>query len=576
MVRSVPAAGAIANEPEVDMQITCANCGSSVEIVGPPGTSGECTCGNTLTVPSQPVKEQFGVARCTNCWKRYGVVGRPAGTRFKCKACGQIIAIREPGQKAAAAPSAAAPSAAAPSAAPRKGVSRVRKKAQLKKKNVSQLAETQDMDAIPLASPGKAAAAQRPAVAPRPSAGSARQAAELSGLRATVQKLKVAAAKNAAVARDARGQIEEKEHQLEEKTTEIARQAEEISTLQERNTRQSTEISTLQSDLQARSQEADQFKSRVAELDADVKAREAQLAARDAKIHGLETELQARATREETDKFYSEKEDIEKRLEDGGAKLSAMKEALGKLHEPLAETLKRFNEMGAEAGSIDLPDFSEELKKARQEGDEKGAILLDVKKALDEELAAKNGLEAERERLREEISTMRKSHEEFVRAAEEEIDSLATSAAAAEEQKGFLHGLFGGKRGSDTAERAKSSRMKLKAAAALPGEPRIIEDAVEVEDAMPLEEVGGVEDATLAEEAEPIDFAAFDVPAPENLADDDVEIAEAEDAEDAVEVDEVEEGEEAGPAKKPRRARKPTKPAKGGKAERAPKKRRKR
>ena len=246
------------------------------------------------------------------------------------------------------------------------------------------------------------------------------------------------------------------------------------------------------------------------------------------------------------------------------------------LHEPLAETLKRFNEMGAEAGSIDLPDFSEELKKARQEGDEKGAILLDVKKALDEELAAKNGLEAERERLREEISTMRKSHEEFVRAAEEEIDSLATSAAAAEEQKGFLHGLFGGKRGSDTAERAKSSRMKLKAAAALPGEPRIIEDAVEVEDAMPLEEVGGVEDATLAEEAEPIDFAAFDVPAPENLADDDVEIAEAEDAEDAVEVDEVEEGEEAGPAKKPRRARKPTKPAKGGKAERAPKKRRKR
>ena len=79
----------------VAMLIACANCGRETEILGDPGACRKCSCGNRITVPVRPPKPQFGVANCTNCWKRYGVVGRPTGTKFRCKACGEIITIRD-------------------------------------------------------------------------------------------------------------------------------------------------------------------------------------------------------------------------------------------------------------------------------------------------------------------------------------------------------------------------------------------------------------------------------------------------------------------------------------------------
>ena len=173
------------------MTIVCANCGRAIELEGPSGGGTKCRCGNKITIPARAPRLQPGVASCTNCWKRYGVVGRPIGTRFKCKACGQIITIRK-----------ASDVAAGPKAPPGKdpgGNAAFEHRA------------TVTMEAVEVEQP------RSKTRAPAGGAAVARESAELAELRAAVERYKDAAETNDGAARAARSQVEKKSRDLEEK-----------------------------------------------------------------------------------------------------------------------------------------------------------------------------------------------------------------------------------------------------------------------------------------------------------------------------------------------------------------------
>ena len=173
------------------------------------------------------------------------------------------------------------------------------------------------------------------------------------------------------------------------------------------------------------------------------------------------------------------------------------------------------------------------------------------------------------------VSAARKAYEEVLRAAEEEIEQLAATSSTAEQRKGFLRGLFGGRSSASEApkpRRATSSRLKIRAAAGIPGasdddvavEDEIAEaDDVAIDEPMPpvddLEVADPVEEA---EDAEPIsddDTLALPDDVPDDGDDaiaDAEEIAEADDLEEAEEIEEAEEEPKPKPAKKRGRLRK--------------------
>jgi len=502
------------------MKIECANCGTAVELEGPPGHIGRCKCGNRLTVPARPVKEQFGVAHCTNCWKRYGVVGRPAGTRFKCKACGQMITIREPGKPAGAGVGAGSSRQAAP----------------VQRKIPIELSETDEMDVAGVET------ARAPRRAP---AGEAVSSSEIADLRAAVQRHKAAAEESESRLRRMQSELEEKERALQDKESELGRRAEEIRTLQERNTRQSAEIGALQQEISARVEELAGLKTRLEDVEKLLKIRDADLAARDERIKQLERELSERPSREETKKFYADKEDVEKRLSEGGAKLSALREAIARLREPLAEALKRFDELGVEAGAINLPDFTAELRKAKQEAEERRLAFAALRTDMDALKHEKEDIAAELERTRKDLAAARKASEDILKAAEEEIERLSSSATAAEERKGLLRGLFGGRKEPARPAMPKgpspSTRFRLRAASALSAEGQLAQrsgpDGLGEQDAVPPTSAPEGEDLPPVEPQPVEGEGAAEPPADGALPAEPEEVAEAEP------IEEVEEGE---------------------------------
>jgi ribosomal protein S27E/DNA repair exonuclease SbcCD ATPase subunit len=523
-----------AHEREDTMQINCANCGTAVDVDGGPGDNAECKCGNTLTVPEKPPKEQFGVVHCSNCWKRYGVVGRPAGTRFKCKSCGEIITIRQGGApKGGAAKSG--PERAAPSKRPGAS-SKARRPGGGKATGATRTtAATRETTATAEHEVSNEAAA----------VASKKLNEEVAKLKSTLQKYKAAVAENDATVNKLRSELDEKSRVLGEREAELSRQIEEARTLHERNTRQAAEIGALEQEIAARAEESATLKSQKEDLEKLLKLRDDDVAARDEKMKQLEAELADRPTREETKKFYEDKETTEKRLEDGGAKLSAIKEAIAQLRAPLAESLKKFDELGADAGDIDLPDFTTELNKAKQEAEERRLAFSTIKAELDSEKHTnellkhqKDDLAAELERSRKEQATARKRFEDAIKAAEEDIEQMAASSSTAERRKGFLRGLFGGgSKPEPTRPRASSSRFRLRAAAALEGtadEDEVVAKAEDVAEAPPE-----------VDEAVEVDDVVEDAPveqAPEA-------IDEVEEPEEAAEAEGVEEAEEEEPPK---------------------------
>lgn len=514
------------------MKIVCANCGRGIEVLGEPGATSQCQCGNRITVPDRPPKHQFGVANCTNCWKRYGVVGRPPGTRFRCKACGEIITIREPGKpvssRVVVEPEPARRQARAP--APKRP-------AEEQAEEVEALEEAEEAEPAP---EGRRVSAR---------GGGAAEALEL---RSALKKQKAAAEAGAADARESRARLDEKSRTLEEKEAELARVMDDVRGLQERTKRQSDEIASLQLEVTSRTEQATSLGSRVEELEGEVAKRDEEIASRDARVKELEEELARRPTREETEAFVAEKAEMERRLEAGGMKVAALRDAVAGIRGPLAEALARFDALGAEAEEIGLPDFASKLAAAEQEAESAKAGA----RSLEDELAA----------VKKDLTAARRRQDEILRTAEEELEKLSSTDAG--ERKGFLRGLFG-KKGSKSESsarlRAVASKLKLKAAGSAggePGEPDLAEEAESMEDvefvAAPepvgdaepvemLDEAPGADraDADGTEEAEPVEDAAPASPEPED----------AEDAEDAEEVEDVEDIEEAAPAEPPKGGR---------------------
>jgi predicted nucleic acid-binding Zn-ribbon protein/ribosomal protein S27E len=546
-------------EREEHMEINCANCGAAVAAEGDPGESTDCKCGNTITVPEKPPKQQFGVVHCTNCWKRYGVVGRPAGTRFKCKSCGQIIMIKQGGGAKGAA---AAPKSKRTAGGSGGGLGGGMASSRAASRETTATAEFEI--------PGQ----QRRAPAP-----SKQQTEEIAALRSTIQKYKGTIDEKEALAKSLQTELDDKSRLLGEREAELSRQVEEGRTLQERNSRQAAEIGALEQEIATRAEESASLNSQKEDLEKLLKIRDDDVTARDERVKQLEAELKERPTREETKKFYEDKEAVEKRLEEGGSKLSAMKEAISKLRTPLAEALKRFDELGGESGSIDLPDFTGDLAKAKQEAEERRLAFNTLKTELESEKHTtdmlkhqKDDLSSEVERTRKELAAARKAYEEVLRAAEEEIEQLAATSSTAEQRKGFLRGLFGGRSSASEApkpRRATSSRLKIRAAAGIPGAS---DDDVAVEDEIaeaddvaidePMPPVDDLEVTDPVEEAEPIsDDDTLALPDDIPDADDDAiadaeEIAEADDLEEAEEIEEAEEEPKPKPAKKRGRLRK--------------------
>ncbi|MHC4506397.1 MAG: TFIIB-type zinc ribbon-containing protein, partial [Planctomycetota bacterium] len=440
------------------MTIVCANCGRAIELEGPSGGGTKCSCGNKITIPARAPRLQPGVASCTNCWKRYGVVGRPIGTRFKCKACGQIITIRK-----------ASDVSAAPKSQPVRGSQDA---AGLEHR------ETVTMEAVEVEQPkSKARALEEEAAA-------ARESAELAELRAAVQRYKEAAETNDGAARAARSQVEKKSRDLEEKEAELARLRPEVKSLQERVERQSGEIASLEQKTAKREEELADGASRMRQLEETVKERDealderaATIASHEARVKELEKELAARPTHEEVERFRAEKEDFQKRLDDGAGKVAALREVIAKLREPLFETLKRFEQIGIEAGSINLPDIYDELSKARSEAEEKER----ARAKLGDEVT---GLKDELEQVRGELATALKEREETVRKADEEIERLQT---ADEEKPGFFGRIFGGQK--KTARARKARAPSKPGARGTEAEQSGDEVAVEPAEAEPVEEV---------------------------------------------------------------------------------------
>ena len=455
------------------MTIVCANCARANELEGPSGGGTKCSCGNKISIPARAPRLQPGVASCTNCWKRYGVVGRPIGTRFKCKACGQIITIRK-----------ASDVAAAPYAPPVKGS---QARAGLERR------ETVTMDAVEVE---QAKGKTRPP---------ARESAELAELRASVQRYKEAAETNDGAARAARSQVEKKSRDLEEKEAELARLRPELKSLQGRVERQSGEIASLEQKTAKREEELADAASRMRQLEETVKERDktlderaATIASHEGRVKDLEKDLAARPTHEEVERFRAEKEDFQKRLDDGAGKAAALREVIAKLREPLFEALKRFEEIGIKAGAINLPDIYDELSKARSEAEQKERARAE----LGDEVA---GLKGELEQVRGELAAAVKEKEETAREADREIKRLQT---ADEEKGGFFGRIFGGHKKTARARKARapSKAGARRAAAEPPGD----EVAVEPAEAEPIEEA--VEEAVEeTSEAEAVDVVAEEV-----------------------------------------------------------------
>lgn len=430
------------------MRIACANCATKVQLDGPPGHKAKCpSCGNAITVPERVIKKELGVVYCTSCWTRYRASGKAPGTRFKCRHCEQMITIR--------------PKRPSPKAAARK----------------AELEDTSEMDADVVK-----AAAGAPAARRAPDSGD-------------LQRYRKALA--------------DKDKLLKEKEDAIARQAGELVSLREKEASLSGEVSGLRSELGSKIDGLASVKTRLGESGRLLKIRDEDVAARDDRLKKLEEELSSRPSRDEVKEFQGEKEEMDRRLQEEGNKLSSFKEALGHLLEPLDEVHKRFGEIAKKTGKLKLPDFTEDLKNARREAEEKRLAFAAVRGERDDLKRTMGGLrdriegiEKDLEAARREASASRQAYEELRRAVEEEIGRLdeaeAAGAAPGKGKSGFFRGLFGKKdrqKISSTGKLSSSRRLKLKAAS--PPEPVSPGEADEEElgAAEPLEETEPVEEA---------------------------------------------------------------------------------
>ncbi len=414
-----------------------------------------------MTVPEKPPAKREGVACCSYCWKAYSVKGRPAGTRFNCTSCGQPVTVGAGDEKK---------KKKRPSRAPAK-------------EEAFHEAETMVMEAAEApASPDPVAAAER-----------AEQRKELDTAKAELIQTRKAYQQTKAHADKAKVDVARLTTDLRDKDEEAAAAAATIDELETKRDGLDKESQRLCAQLASTTSTSAEQAGKIKELDESLRQREetveqqsARIEQQSSRIAEIEKELSTRVTMEETETFHAEKRELNERVDSAARKVASFREALKGLFNPAKELVRRFEEMESQTGETGLPDFTQELDKAREEAQaNKGEAdsLRAEGESLREEIQSLKREIGEREALivakAEEIARRDERIEELTRPPDEQAPPPGFFGAIAKKTKG----LFGGKKKAEGKPERPSARKRRKKEQ----EPEEVEELEEIPEIEPEE-----------------------------------------------------------------------------------------
>jgi predicted nucleic acid-binding Zn-ribbon protein len=388
------------------MKITCSGCLNTFNLEGPPGKEFRCRCGNKLVIPQKEVKDQFGVVYCSGCWTRYAVAGRKSGAKFKCKRCESMVTIRNTGNTSPE-PAVAKASSAQPASA-----------GDAPKESDFDNAQTQIIDSKSLTEVKKAAevahAAKEPVKTPvnrpgaRPGSGVTRphsrppsrtgpavrngpsgvvEASGAQGAASPDPELKrriTSLERELAELRPKTADLEKERNSLQrsvkEKDALVSAKDAELSAATSRlNEAQglvkngAETITSLQSALSTANHEIDEMKGSIAARDKDIAGLKAKITGLEQEIQKLNEEMKSRVTREETERFHTEKKAMDERISAIALELAATREAFSLVLGRADALTAEIRGLQDKTGKFDsLPDISKELDIARKGRDAAG------------------------------------------------------------------------------------------------------------------------------------------------------------------------------------------------------------
>ncbi|MBN1807465.1 MAG: hypothetical protein JW909_00225 [Planctomycetes bacterium] len=379
------------------MKLVCSGCLSTYDLEGPPGKEFRCRCGNKISMPQSEPKEQFGVVHCSGCWTRYAVAGRKSGAKFRCKKCGNAVAIRNTGTTAPE-PAVGADMDNAQtqiiSASEIKGAVGKKKpspaaadaKDAPTRTNIEAKPRSRPSSRVDRAASRDRAPTQKGITPPRPSQDDAelkrrigsqeRELGELRTKTAEIEKERKTLARNL---KDAEAMITAKDAEIGALNNRLNESRAEVKQVQENAANIHNALKEAGGEIQKMKHAAGEREKEVAGLKASIEALQQQVA-------GLNKDLETRATKEETERFYKDRAATEERFKQITTEVGATREALGGI-------------LGkAEALSSEIKGLQNEAGKFEE--------LPDINSELQETLAAKNKAVKERDGLRGRIAEL--------------------------------------------------------------------------------------------------------------------------------------------------------------------------
>jgi len=393
------------------MKITCSGCLNTFTLEGPPGKEFRCRCGNKLVIPQKEVKEQFGVVYCSGCWTRYAVAGRKSGAKFKCKRCESMVTIRNTGNTS---PEPAV--AKASSAQPASGGDAVKESdfdnAQtqiIDSKSLTEVkkaAEVAQAAKEPLKTPvnrpgtkpgsGLSATSSRPSGVARPphtrppsrtgpavrsgpsgvvEAPGAQGAASpdpefkrrITSLERELAELRPKTADLEKERNSLQRSVKEKDALVSAKDAELTAATSRLNEAQGLVKNGAETITSLQSALSTANHEIGELKGSIAARDKDIADLKAKITGLEQEIQKLNEEMKSRVTREETERFYTEKKAMEERISAIAIELAATREAFSLVLGRADALTAEIRGLQDKTGKFDsLPNITKELDIARK------------------------------------------------------------------------------------------------------------------------------------------------------------------------------------------------------------------